>query len=254
MQEIELQQRCTAFQELAKDEQYRLIQELLAKRNDPEAQQLLDRYMELFYAMHKSKTETKKEKREWRLSVARVVIGLAGCLVLVVPVAAKCHSLWKEYHQPEVDPGYTLDGSENIPGGCQEEKFESIEAIKERYPTMQLPTIIPDGYILCDAIVYLTSGSITISIGYHKENEGALSIIIEQYNPELTKGSVNVEQNYESEEFFTYNGIEYCEVSNLERHSIFWTVREVDFDKFYSVFFPMEIDAETRKEIVFSFQ
>ena len=87
-----------------------------------------------------------------------------------------------------------------------------------------------------------------------KENEGALSIIIEQYNPELTKGSVNVEQNYESEEFFTYNGIEYCEVSNLERHSIFWTVREVDFDKFYSVFFPMEIDAKTRKEIVFSFE
>ena len=37
MQEIELQQRCTAFQELTKDEQYRLIQELLAKRNDPEA-------------------------------------------------------------------------------------------------------------------------------------------------------------------------------------------------------------------------
>ena len=222
-----------------------MIQELLAKRNDPEAQQLLDRYIELFYAMHKSKTETKKEKREWRLSVARVVIGLAGCLVLVIPVAAKCHSLWKEHHQPEVDPGYTLDGSETIPDLYQEEHFESVEALRERYPTMQLPTIIPDGYILCDAIVYRTSGSITISIGYHKENEGALSIIIEQYN---------VEQNYESEEFFTYNGIEYCEVSNLERHSIFWTVREVDFDKFYSVFFPMEIDAETRKEIVFSFE
>lgn len=54
-----------------KDEQYRLIQELLAKRNDPEAQQLLDRYIELFYAMHKSKTETKKEKENggfpWRV-------------------------------------------------------------------------------------------------------------------------------------------------------------------------------------------
>ena len=238
---------------MTETEQSCLIRSLLTKRDDAEAQKLLDRCLSIWKRAH-GYQESFFRRRGRRIALLLSVgIGLAGCTVLSVPVFSKYYTMWQQEQHP-VDPGYTLDGSETIPDLYQEEHFESVEALRERYPTMQLPTIIPDGYILCDAIVYRTSGSITISIGYHKENEGALSIIIEQYNPELTKGSVNVEQNYESEEFFTYNGIEYCEVSNLERHSIFWTVREVDFDKFYSVFFPMEIDAKTRKEIVFSFE
>ena len=249
MQEIELQQRCTAFQELTKDEQYRLIQELLAKRNDPEAQQLLDRYIELFYAMHKSKTETKKEKREWRLSVARVVIGLAGCLVLVVPVAAKCHSLWKEHHQPEVDPGYTLDENEIIPGGCQEEDFESIEALKERYPTMQTPTFIPEAYTLNEIHVTRIPGSIDVYIGYKNQSEEYMNVSIVHSNSKL---NISIEYDYGSQQHITEDGISYCFATNLDRNVAFWTVSENGFDKLYIVNLPQK--AGDIKEIVFSFQ
>ena len=251
MQEIELQQRCTAFQGLTKDEQYRLIQELLAKRNDSEAQQLLDRYMELFYAMHKSKTETKKEKRAWRLSMARVVIGLAGCLVLVVPVAAKCHSLWKEHHQPEVDPGYTLDGSETIPDLYQEEHFESIEALREGYPTIQLPTVIPDGYTLQDAIVARTSGSIDVHVIYWNQDE-IFNIDMTQYNPAFGGSLITIEYDEGSQQYVTENGISYCFATNIDDNIAMWTVPDKEFDKFYYVGLPKQ--AGDIKEIVFSFQ
>ena len=251
MQEIELQQRCTAFQELTKDEQYRLIQELLAKRNDPEAQQLLDRYIELFYAMHKSKTETKKEKRAWRLSMARVVIGLAGCLVLVVPVAAKCHSLWKEHHQLEVDPGYTLDGSETIPDLYQEEHFESVEALRERYPTIQLPTVIPDGYTLQDAMVARTSGSIRAFVAYENQ-DGFFDIDMTQYNPKLSGMNARIEYDYGSQQYVTKNGISYCFATNIDENIAMWTVPDKEFDKFYYIGLPKQ--AGDIKEIVFSFE
>ena len=245
MQEIELQQRCTAFQELTKDEQYRLIQELLAKRNDPEAQQLLDRYIELFYAMHKSKTETKKEKREWRLSVARVVIGLAGCLVLVVPVAAKCHSLWKEHHQPEVDPGYTLDGT----GDFSEEDFDSLEAFKEQYPTMQTPTFIPEEYTFDMVHVSRTPDAINVSISYENQAEEYINVGITHSDSPL---NMVIEYDYGSECFFTENGTTYCLATNLDRNVAFWTVAEKDSDKLYIVNLPQK--AGDIKEIVFSFQ
>ena len=179
-----------------------------------------------------------------------VGIGLAGCTVLSVPVFSKYYTMWQQEQHP-VDPGYTLDGSETIPDLYQEEHFESIEALRERYPTIQLPTFIPDGYTLQDAMVARTSGSIDVHVIYWNQDE-IFNIDMTQYNPKLFGTNAYIEYDEGSQQYVTENGISYCFATNIDDNIAMWTVPDKEFDKFYYIGLPKQ--AGDIKEIVFSFQ
>ena len=179
-----------------------------------------------------------------------VGIGLAGCTVLSVPVFSKYYTMWQQEQHP-VDPGYTLDGSETIPDLYQEEHFESIEALRERYPTIQLPTFIPDGYTLQDAMVARTSGSIDVHVIYWNQDE-IFNIDMTQYNPAFGGSLITIEYDEGSQQYVTENGISYCFATNIDDNIAMWTVPDKEFDKFYYIGLPKQ--AGDIKEIVFSFQ
>lgn len=233
---------------MTETEQSCLIRSLLTKRDDAEAQKLLDRCLSIWKRAH-GYQESFFRRRGRRIALLLSVgIGLAGCTVLSVPVFSKYYTMWQQEQHP-VDPGYTLDENEIIPGGCQEEDFESIEALKERYPTMQTPTFIPEAYTLNEIHVTRIPGSIDVYIGYKNQSEEYMNVSIVHSNSKL---NISIEYDYGSQQHITEDGISYCFATNLDRNVAFWTVSENDFDKLYIVSLPQK--AGDIKEIVFSFQ
>lgn len=233
---------------MTETEQSCLIRSLLTKRDDAEAQKLLDRCLSIWKRAH-GYQESFFRRRGRRIALLLSVgIGLAGCTVLSVPVFSKYYIMWQQEQHP-VDPGYTLDENEIIPGGCQEEDFESIEALKERYPTMQTPTFIPEAYTLNEIHVTRIPGSIDVYIGYKNQSEEYMNVSIVHSNSKL---NISIEYDYGSQQHITEDGISYCFATNLDRNVAFWTVSENDFDKLYIVNLPQK--AGDIKEIVFSFQ
>lgn len=233
---------------MTETEQSCLIRSLLTKRDDAEAQKLLDRCLSIWKRAH-GYQESFFRRRGRRIALLLSVgIGLAGCTVLSVPVFSKYYTMWQQEQHP-VDPGYTLDENEIIPGGCQEEDFESIEALKERYPTMQTPTFIPEAYTLNEIHVTRIPGSIDVYIGYKNQSEEYMNVSIVHSNSKL---NISIEYDYGSQQHITEDGISYCFATNLDRNVAFWTVSENDFDKLYIVNLPQK--AGDIKEIVFSFQ
>ena len=233
---------------MTETEQSCLIRSLLTKRDDAEAQKLLDRCLSIWKRAH-GYQESFFRRRGRRIALLLSVgIGLAGCTVLSIPVFSKYYTMWQQEQHP-VDPGYTLDENEIIPGGCQEEDFESIEALKERYPTMQTPTFIPEAYTLNEIHVTRIPGSIDVYIGYKNQSEEYMNVSIVHSNSKL---NISIEYDYGSQQHITEDGISYCFATNLDRNVAFWTVSENDFDKLYIVSLPQE--AGDIKEIVFSFQ
>ncbi len=235
---------------MTETEQSCLIRSLLTKRDDAEAQKLLDRCLSIWKRAH-GYQESFFRRRGRRIALLLSVgIGLAGCTVLSVPVFSKYYTMWQQEQHP-VDPGYTLDGSETIPDLYQEEHFESIEALRERYPTIQLPTFIPDGYTLQDAMVARTSGSIDVHVIYWNQDE-IFNIDMTQYNPKLFGTNAYIEYDEGSQQYVTENGISYCFATNIDDNIAMWTVPDKEFDKFYYIGLPKQ--AGDIKEIVFSFE
>ena len=229
---------------MTETEQSCLIRSLLTKRDDAEAQKLLDRCLSIWKRAH-GYQESFFRRRGRRIALLLSVgIGLAGCTVLSVPVFSKYYTMWQQEQHP-VDPGYTLDGT----GDFSEEDFESIEALKERYPTMQTPTFIPEAYTLNEIHVTRIPGSIDVYIGYKNQSEEYMNVSIVHSNSKL---NISIEYDYGSQQHITEDGISYCFATNLDRNVAFWTVSENDFDKLYIVSLPQK--AGDIKEIVFSFE
>ncbi len=229
---------------MTETEQSCLIRSLLTKRDDAEAQKLLDRCLSIWKRAH-GYQESFFRRRGRRIALLLSVgIGLAGCTVLSVPVFSKYYTMWQQEQHP-VDPGYTLDGT----GDFSEEDFDSLEAFKEQYPTMQTPTFIPEEYTFDMVHVSRTPDAINVSISYENQAEEYINVGITHSDSPL---NMVIEYDYGSECFFTENGTTYCLATNLDRNVAFWTVAEKDSDKLYIVNLPQK--AGDIKEIVFSFQ